>query len=63
MKEADKMYKHNNWAENLKEYVNDCIDRFYRFIAADDDGEYEGIAPDNGKIDIEIHLTIKARKK
>ncbi|MFV0485393.1 MAG: hypothetical protein ACK5MU_04205 [Candidatus Saccharimonadales bacterium] len=52
----------NTLAENFKECVNACIDRLYRFFA-DDGCEYEGVMPDNGKLDIEIHLTIKARKK
>lgn len=52
-----------SWAESLKQIADDLIDRLYCYFAANDDSEYEGIVPSNGKIDIEIHLTIKARKK
>lgn len=55
---------HNNtWAEVLKAYINKGVDWFYRLIAADDEFEYTGAIPDNGKINIEIRLSIKARKR
>lgn len=56
------MQDNSTWAETLKAYINDCIDRLYRFFATDDDGDYVGAAPNNGRIDIEIRLSIKARK-
>ncbi len=49
----------------LAEFTLDCIERIKAYFATEDEEEFvcERTAPDNGKINIEIHLSIKARKR
>ncbi len=57
------MRSNNTWADMLAEFTHDCIERIKAYFAAEDADEFEKFAPDNGKINIEIHLSIKARKR
>lgn len=57
------MPNNNTWAEILKAYINDCIDRLRDFFTADEDFEYEEIVPNDGKIDVEIRISIRAKKR
>lgn len=55
------MSNDSNWREDIKTRINTCMDWFYEFFA-DADAEYDHISPNNDEIDIEIQLTIKAKK-
>ena len=53
----------DNWADRLKAFFETLVDQLHQFFGADDDYEYIGDGTPNGKLNIEIHLTIRASKK
>jgi len=53
----------DNWGRKLKGFLNELIDRLYRFLGPDDSYEYVGDGISQGEVDIKLHLSVKIRRK
>lgn len=52
-----------NWPDGLNELIGDFVDWLCKFFGADDEDEYIGTALPKEKIDIEIHLSVRVKRK
>jgi len=60
--DGDKMPDTDTWAERLKAFINARIDEVYNFFHEYDD-EDSGKTDSPKRMDIDIHLSIKAKKR
>ena len=53
----------DNWGDELKKLTNDFIDRLYKFLGPGDEYEYvsDGVPP--VKADVEVHLSVKIKRR
>ena len=53
----------DNWGEKLKKITNDFIDQLYDYLKPNDEYECAGDWVPLGKSDVEVHLSVKIKRR